>query len=209
MRFMGSAMRMPHVQGGFREHVTIDASQAIPITEGLSLAEAAMAEPLSVCLHAANQAGPLMGKRVLVMRETTERPDTVKAARGMLHALNPRLPDWQRFALLHAYPAIEAADSNALCASGPPSKATPIRASCTLSRFRIPTGAIASGHSRRPSSSPAVGPSRTRPASTARAEPTTSRSRCSCRTTCRNPRHTSTSGCTAIRASGASESRAM
>jgi L-idonate 5-dehydrogenase len=59
-------MRMPHVQGGFREHVTVDATQAIPIAEGLSLAEAAMAEPLSVCLHAANQAGPLMGKRVLV-----------------------------------------------------------------------------------------------------------------------------------------------
>lgn len=66
MRFMGSAMRMPHVQGGFREHVTVDASQAIPIAEKLSLAEAAMAEPLAVCLHAANQAGPLMGKRVLV-----------------------------------------------------------------------------------------------------------------------------------------------
>jgi L-idonate 5-dehydrogenase len=66
MRFMGSAMRMPHVQGGFREHITVDASQAIPIAERLSLAEAAMAEPLSVCLHAANQAGPLMGKRVLV-----------------------------------------------------------------------------------------------------------------------------------------------
>jgi L-idonate 5-dehydrogenase len=66
MRFMGSAMRMPHVQGGFREHVVVEASQAIPLPETLSLAEAAMAEPLSVCLHAANQAGPLLGKRVLV-----------------------------------------------------------------------------------------------------------------------------------------------
>jgi len=66
MRFMGSAMRNPHVQGGFREHVTVEAAQAIPIAERLSLAEAAMAEPLAVCLHAANQAGPLMGKRVLV-----------------------------------------------------------------------------------------------------------------------------------------------
>src|SRR5215471_12184286 len=59
MRFMGSAMRDPHVQGGFREHVTVEAAQAIPIAERLSLAEAAMAEPLAVCLHAANQAGPL------------------------------------------------------------------------------------------------------------------------------------------------------
>ena len=66
MRFMGSAMRMPHVQGGFREHVTVEAAQAIPIAGRLSLAEAAMAEPLAVCLRAANQAGPLMGKRVLV-----------------------------------------------------------------------------------------------------------------------------------------------
>jgi len=66
MRFMGSAMRMPHVQGGFREHVTVDAAQAIPIAEQLSLGEAAMAEPLAVCLHAGKQAGPLLGKRVLV-----------------------------------------------------------------------------------------------------------------------------------------------
>lgn len=66
MRFMGSAMRMPHVQGGFRESVTVDAAQAIPIANSLSLGEAAMAEPLSVCLHAAKQAGLLLGKRVLV-----------------------------------------------------------------------------------------------------------------------------------------------
>lgn len=66
MRFMGSAMRMPHVQGGFREYVTVDASQAIPIADSLSLGEAAMAEPLAVCLHAGKQAGPLLGKRVLV-----------------------------------------------------------------------------------------------------------------------------------------------
>src|ERR1700746_2452855 len=48
MRFMGSAMRNPHVQGGFREYVTVDAAQAIPIAERLSLAEAAMGEPLAV-----------------------------------------------------------------------------------------------------------------------------------------------------------------
>jgi L-idonate 5-dehydrogenase len=66
MRFMGSAMRNPHVQGGFREYVAVDVSQAVPIAPSLSLAEAAMAEPLSVCLHAAHQAGPLLGKRVLV-----------------------------------------------------------------------------------------------------------------------------------------------
>jgi L-idonate 5-dehydrogenase len=66
MRFFGSAMRFPHVQGAFSEHVTVSAVQAVPVPDRLSLAEAAMAEPLSVCLHAANQAGPLFGKRVLV-----------------------------------------------------------------------------------------------------------------------------------------------
>jgi nucleoside-diphosphate-sugar epimerase len=58
---------------------------------------------------AAHRAPP--GTKVI---ETTERPDAVAAARGMdivLHALNPRLPDWQRFALPHAYAAIEAAET--------------------------------------------------------------------------------------------------
>ena len=46
--------------------VTVDATQAVPIADKLTLAEAAMAEPLAVCLHAGKQAGPLLGKRVLV-----------------------------------------------------------------------------------------------------------------------------------------------
>jgi len=66
MRFMGSAMRFPHMQGGFAESLTIDARQAVPIPDDLSLAEAAMAEPLAVSLHAARQAGSLFGKRVLI-----------------------------------------------------------------------------------------------------------------------------------------------
>lgn len=66
MQFIGSAMRFPHAQGGFRQSLTIRAEQAIPVGENVSLAEAAMAEPLAVCLHAARQAGPLLGKRVLV-----------------------------------------------------------------------------------------------------------------------------------------------
>lgn len=66
MRFMGSAMRFPHVQGGFAESVTVDARQAVQIPDDLTLAEAAMAEPLAVCLHAARQAGPMFGKRVLI-----------------------------------------------------------------------------------------------------------------------------------------------
>ena len=66
MRFIGSAMRFPHVQGGFRQSLTVDEAQAIPIAPAMTMAEAAMAEPLAVCLHAARQAGSLLGARVLV-----------------------------------------------------------------------------------------------------------------------------------------------
>ncbi len=65
MRFYGSAMPFPHIQGAFREVLIADASQCVVAT-GLSAGEAAMGEPLAVVLHAASQAGDLMGKRVLV-----------------------------------------------------------------------------------------------------------------------------------------------
>lgn len=65
MRFYGSAMPFPHIQGAFREMLVADASQCAP-ADGLTPGEAAMAEPLSVVLHAARQAGDLNGKRVLV-----------------------------------------------------------------------------------------------------------------------------------------------
>lgn len=65
MRFYGSAMPFPHIQGAFRELLVADAEQCA-VADGLSAGEAAMAEPLSVVLHAAKQAGNLMGKRVLV-----------------------------------------------------------------------------------------------------------------------------------------------
>jgi L-idonate 5-dehydrogenase len=66
MRFYGSAMRFPHVQGAFRELLVIDASQAHRVANDLPLTEAALAEPLSVGLHAIARAGSVFGKRVLV-----------------------------------------------------------------------------------------------------------------------------------------------
>ncbi len=65
MRFYGSAMPFPHIQGAFREELVADASQCIK-ADGLSAGEAAMAEPMAVCLHATRRAGEMMGKRVLV-----------------------------------------------------------------------------------------------------------------------------------------------
>ena len=66
MRFYGSAMRFPHVQGAFRESLVIDVSQAHALSDNVSLSEAALAEPLSVGLHAIQRAGSVFGKRVLV-----------------------------------------------------------------------------------------------------------------------------------------------
>ena len=65
MRFYGSAMPFPHIQGAFREVLVADATQCAP-ADGLSAGEAAAAEPLAVCLHAARRAGDLLGRRVLV-----------------------------------------------------------------------------------------------------------------------------------------------
>ena len=65
MRFYGSAMRMPHVQGGFREELICEASQCEVATRA-SASELAVAEPFAVALHAVSRAGPLIGRRVLV-----------------------------------------------------------------------------------------------------------------------------------------------
>ncbi|UWQ21866.1 L-idonate 5-dehydrogenase [Jannaschia sp. W003] len=65
MRFYGSAMPFPHVQGAFREVLLADEAQCAVATS-LSPAEAAMAEPLAVALHAVRRAGDLVGRAVLV-----------------------------------------------------------------------------------------------------------------------------------------------
>ncbi len=66
MRFYGSAMPFPHIQGAFSEFIVIEAHQAHAIGDHLSLSEAALAEPLSVGLHAIQRAGGVLGKQVLV-----------------------------------------------------------------------------------------------------------------------------------------------
>lgn len=66
MRFYGSAMPFPHIQGAFSEQLVIEAWQAHAIAPHLSLSEAALAEPLSVGLHAIQRAGSVLGQQVLV-----------------------------------------------------------------------------------------------------------------------------------------------
>jgi len=65
MRFYGSAMPFPHIQGAFRQLLVADAGQCVDAT-GLTPGQAAIAEPLAVTLHATKRAGDMLGARVLV-----------------------------------------------------------------------------------------------------------------------------------------------
>lgn len=66
MRFYGSAMPMPHIQGAFRQALVAEQWQCHKVADGVSIHEAAMAEPFAVTLHAVARAGSLAGKRILV-----------------------------------------------------------------------------------------------------------------------------------------------
>lgn len=67
VRFYGSAARFPHVDGVFSDFFLAreDNCHSIPAT--LPFPAAACAEPLAVVLHAATQAGSLLGRTVLVI----------------------------------------------------------------------------------------------------------------------------------------------
>lgn len=64
--YLGSASTWPHTQGGMVEHLVVDAAMVRPLPHGLSLRDAALAEPLAVALHGINVAGGVEGARVLV-----------------------------------------------------------------------------------------------------------------------------------------------
>ncbi|QHC35571.1 L-idonate 5-dehydrogenase [Komagataeibacter xylinus] len=66
MRFLGSAARNPHTDGGFRRAMTVKATQLHSLPPGLTLRRACLAEPLSVALHAIARAGDMRGRSVMV-----------------------------------------------------------------------------------------------------------------------------------------------
>jgi L-idonate 5-dehydrogenase len=67
MRFMGSASTFPHSQGMFRQYIVVAEHQCVAVPETLDFAQASMAEPLAVALHAIRRAGSLVGAQVLVV----------------------------------------------------------------------------------------------------------------------------------------------
>src|SRR6185437_1238134 len=60
MLFYGSAMRLPHVQGAFRERLIAEEGQCCIMPASTSWGAAAMCEPFAVALHAVARAGPLI-----------------------------------------------------------------------------------------------------------------------------------------------------
>lgn len=66
VRYLGSAARVPHVQGGLAEQLVVPASQVRPLPQGLGFELAVLAEPLAVALHAVYRAGEVAGARALV-----------------------------------------------------------------------------------------------------------------------------------------------
>ncbi len=66
LRYYGSAARTPHVQGVMMEYPIVQARQCVVVKDSTPLDLAACIEPLAIALHAADRAGNLLGKRVLV-----------------------------------------------------------------------------------------------------------------------------------------------
>lgn len=66
MRFFGSAMYFPHVDGAFTQYKIVDTEQCIPFDQYLDEKVMVFAEPLAVCIHAVNQAGEVAGKRLFI-----------------------------------------------------------------------------------------------------------------------------------------------
>ncbi len=66
MRFFGSAMYFPHVDGGFTQFKVVDSRQCIPFDNSLDERVMAFAEPLAVAVHAVHQPADIRGKSVFV-----------------------------------------------------------------------------------------------------------------------------------------------
>lgn len=65
--YLGSAARYPHTEGAFASTVNLPARMLRALPAGLSLRDAALAEPAAVAWHAVARAGEVAGKRVLVI----------------------------------------------------------------------------------------------------------------------------------------------
>lgn len=65
--YLGSAARYPHTEGAFAHEVNLPGRMLRELPEGLSLRDAALAEPAAVAWHAVSRSGEVAGKKTLVI----------------------------------------------------------------------------------------------------------------------------------------------
>lgn len=65
--YLGSAARYPHTEGAFAREVNLPSRMLRELPAGLSLRDAALAEPAAVAWHAVSRAGEVAGKKALVI----------------------------------------------------------------------------------------------------------------------------------------------
>ncbi|MCU1434018.1 MAG: L-idonate 5-dehydrogenase [Pseudarthrobacter sp.] len=66
VRYFGSAAFAPHEQGGFSSYRAVRPGQLRVVPDGVTLKQAALAEPFGVALHALVRAGDVTGRTVLI-----------------------------------------------------------------------------------------------------------------------------------------------
>jgi len=66
MKFLGSAMYVPPIDGAFREYIKMSAKNCFKLPDKISYEVGALLEPMSVAYYALKRAGDLKGKSVLV-----------------------------------------------------------------------------------------------------------------------------------------------
>ena len=66
MKYLGSAMYIPPVDGAFREYIVMPARNCYKLPDEISYEVGALLEPMSVAFYALKRAGDLKGKSVLI-----------------------------------------------------------------------------------------------------------------------------------------------
>ncbi|WP_395242509.1 zinc-binding dehydrogenase [Agromyces sp. MMS24-K17] len=117
--YLGSAMHLPHTQGGFARRVALPARMLHALPDGLSFERAALAEPAAVAWHGLERAGAVRGKRVAVIGAGPIGQLVIAVARhhGAAEVAATDLHDLpRRLAERNGARAIDATDAEAIAA---------------------------------------------------------------------------------------------
>lgn len=139
--YLGSAADLPHRQGAAAEYVLVEKHMLRTLPDGLSLQDAALAEPLGVAVHALTIAGEALGDRAFVLGAGPVGLLVVAAlvARGVEHIT---VGDIQESALAQAR-ALGAHETFLVESDDVPTTAYPVVFECSAAPVSL-TRAIAS-----------------------------------------------------------------